>query len=285
MSAEKLLRPVVDPSLPPGERDVLAESADGLTPAGDDPPKSGGRTGADRWWALGIATACGFAPAATLPWLLGGIGALLGVLAQVGTALLWWRFGFGAFLGGGTALQVVSWIVLYACCGDGERERLGRTHHGRYFLTEDLGGAVQDVGRAQRAVETVLASGVHKAGLLDGDGVDVRAIEWELAVTGRETAVEKRALRRLAKENRGDDALRLALKPRWRAVNEARNRMRERVAALNAYGDKVKAADHVYWSLQKGAGTDEQLQERLAEVREAGAALAAAAPAGGEARK
>ncbi|MFD0901246.1 hypothetical protein [Actinomadura sediminis] len=283
MSTEKLLRPVVDPSLPPDERDVLAESAEGLTPAGDDPPKGGGRTGADRWWALGIATACGFAPAATLPWLLGGIGALLGVLAQIGTALLWWRFGFGAFLGGGTALQIVSWIVLYACCGDGVRERLGRAHHGRYYLTDDLGGTVQDVGRAQRAVETVLASEIHKAGLLDGDGVDVRAIEWEIAVAGREATVEKRALRRLAKENPGDDALRQAIKPRWRTVNEARNRMRERVAALNAYGNKVRLADHAYRAMQKGSGSEEQFRARLAEVREAAAALAAA-PAGGEAR-
>ncbi|GGU94559.1 hypothetical protein GCM10010182_08410 [Actinomadura cremea] len=284
MSTEKLLRPVVDPSLPPGERDVLAASADGLTAAGDDPPRGGGRGGADAWWALGIATACGFAPAAALPWLLGGLGALLGVLAQVGTALLWWRFGFGAFLGGGTALQIVAWIVLYACSGDGAREKLGRAHHGRYFLTDDLGGAVDDVVRAQRAAEAVLESELHKAGLLDGDGVDVRAIEWELAVTGRETTVEKRALRKLAKENRGDDALRLALKPRWREVNRARNRMRERVAALNAYGNHVRAADRAYSAHRSGAGTSEQFEQRMAEVRESAAALAAA-PAGGEVGK
>ncbi|OLT36289.1 hypothetical protein BJF79_06680 [Actinomadura sp. CNU-125] len=284
MSSEQLLRPVVDPSLPPDERDLLAEGPDGLTAAGEDVPSSGGRTAADRWWALGIATACGFVPAATLPWLLGGVGALLGALAQVGSAMLWWRFGFGAFLAGGTALQIVSWIVLYACCGDGAREKLGRTHHGRYFLTDDLGGAVQDVVRAQRAVEAVLESELHKAGLLDGDGVDVRAIEWEIAVTGRETTVEKRALRKLSKENRGDDALRLALKPRWRAVNQARNEMRERVSALNAYGNKVRTADRAYRAKQRGESTDEQLQALMAGVRESAAALAAA-PAGGEARK
>ncbi|MBE1532470.1 hypothetical protein [Actinomadura algeriensis] len=285
MSTEKLLRPVVDPSLPPDERDLLAESMDGLTPAGEEPPENGGRTTADRWWALGIATACGFTPAATLPWLLGGAGALLGVLAQVGTAVLWWRFGFGAFLAGGTALQVVSWIVLYACSGDGPREKLGRTHHGRYFLTDDLGGASVDVVRAQRSADTVLESEVCKAGLLDGDGVDVRALEWEIAVTGRETTVEKRALRKLSKENRGDDALRLALKPRWRAVNLARNEMRERVSALNTYGNKVRAADRAYRAKQRGEGTDEQFQERMAEVRESAAALAAAPATGGEARK
>ncbi|QFG23064.1 hypothetical protein [Actinomadura sp. WMMB 499] len=281
MSAEKLLRPVVDPSLPADERDLLAESSEGLVAAGDEVPKRGGRTGADAWWALGIATACGFAPAATLPWLLGGIGAILGVLAQVGSALLWWRFGFGAFLGAGTALQVVAWIVLYACSGDGARERLGREHHGRYFLEDDLGGTVQDVVRAQKAVDKVSGSALAEAGMLPA--VDLRALEWEIAVACREATTEKRTLRKMAKANRGDEELRLSLQPRWRAVNAVLREMRARVAALDRYATRVSTAGVFHRAVQRGDESDERLRSALAEAGELAAALAAR-PAGGEAR-
>ncbi len=81
------LLPVVDVSLPDEDRDLLGESAEGLTPAGAPaPPRRalGGRTWADAAAALPVSALCGFLPVVGVPLLLGRRRGLpLGAVGQV----------------------------------------------------------------------------------------------------------------------------------------------------------------------------------------------------------
>lgn len=261
---ETLLRPVIDPGVPEEERRIMAEAPGDLVPACDTPPAApgwGGRNGRDVFRSLFVGTLTGFLPGVVLArfgWL-----AIVGALLQIGLVGAWLFDGVGGLLLMGTAIQIVTWVVLLAKSGEPAEKVLGRRHHGRYYLDADFGDVVlKYVRRAQVAITTVMDSDVDSAGLLDEVANDVALPqqEWEIAETCAELTRLKRKLRRLRKSGSVEEIL----APQWEALRLSGEAIERRVAALERYADLTRQADEAFqqWKALQ------ELEEVSADARE-----------------
>jgi len=275
------LRPVVDTSLAQEDRNLLAESADGLTAASRPAPprpRYGGRTWADAGTAVPAATLCGFLPVVAGPFLLGlRAGLTAGAASQILIVASWWWGGAGAFLLVGTALQLAAWSSILAVgCGEGRRQRLARRSHGRYYLAGDFAGgslrpvlrvsAIDQMLRAQTAVETVMESQVNSDGLLDdvANGVTLPQQEWEIAQALAELSRIGRRLRDVAKDQPSSSRVREAIEPQQQALRNSAASVVRRVDALERYAERVRAADAEYGEWQ----AVRKLEELSSDTRE-----------------
>ncbi|MFE3452194.1 hypothetical protein ACFXJ8_25065 [Nonomuraea sp. NPDC059194] len=151
------------------------------------------------------------------------------------------------------------------------RLRLAYEHHDRYVLPEDLDYPCQVLlRRAQDAADRILASEVHKAGLIDSIDNQVTLPDevWQIA-------------RRLAKLSRMHDEhrrivptdlprnLRAAFAPYAGALDQAWTSLSQRVRTLEEYALQVLKADDVYRAhrrLEMLAARTPDYQRLLAET-------------------
>ncbi|MEW2355054.1 hypothetical protein [Spirillospora sp. NPDC029432] len=126
--------------------------------------------------------------------------------------------------------------------------RAAREHHGRYLLPADLDRpAAGLLRRAQRAVDAVLASESHAAGLLDeaGNAVALPEQEWAIACALAEHTRLRRE-RAAQRPERLSPRVRAMLEPQERALGLSVRSVTERVEALEAYARQARETDDAY---------------------------------------
>lgn len=145
-------------------------------------------------------------------------------------------------------------------------EELYWASKGRYITPDELDAPARKLlGRAQRAIRTVLSSTIHEVGLLDRvhNEVLLPTVEWELAKTLRHSTKVRASHPELEQAGRAhDDA--------GAAYAKAHQVMSDRVAALERYAERVLAADIAY---QIAGGDDGYVMAELEGLtNQAGAA-------------
>ncbi|GLW63319.1 hypothetical protein Arub01_15630 [Actinomadura rubrobrunea] len=272
MTDDNSPRPVFDPAIPTDDRALLAAAPERLTPASlpappparasaatilgraiwiplfaffygvlpggwlrvlfltslDDDDLSGG---ASRWGRTAVA-AMMITPAVQIVLILLGRGELAALLAA------------GSF---------VAWTVgALRHLREPASSRAAREHHGRYLLPADFDRpAARLLVRAQRAIDTVLASRAHGAGLLDdvNNAVVLPRQEWAIACA----LAEHTRLRRDRRAQRPElltAPVRELLEPQRRALELSVRAITERVEALEEYARRARSADDAYHEWQ-----------------------------------
>jgi hypothetical protein len=126
--------------------------------------------------------------------------------------------------------------------------RAAREHHGRYLLPADFDRpAAGLLVRAQRAVDAVLGSRAHGAGLLDdvNNTVVLPRQEWSIASALAEHTRLRRE--RLAQRpERLSPRVRALLEPQDRALALSVRSVTGRIEALEAYARRAGEADDAY---------------------------------------
>jgi hypothetical protein len=211
----KLLRPAVDPTIPPAARDLLLASH--AAPSGETAP---GETASSNT-ASGETASGETAPGPQRPGLLprdpeprlatvdgAATGLSTGMFAAL-TGVLPWAVGILIFQGamgwqsaaGRYALLLIEMIVAVTFVVFGSRvARVGQArgrltaaavaqaYHGRYLTGADLDAPARVLlRRAQEAVDVATQAAVSQAGLLD-EVPALAAQEWDIAVSLREQA-------------------------------------------------------------------------------------------------
>ncbi|MGP4024948.1 hypothetical protein [Actinomadura sp. 3N407] len=280
MNEESRPRPVFDPGIPGDDRALLAAAPGRLVAACMDapgPPRLRPATVAARLvWIPVFAFFYGVLPGG---WLRVFFLASLDEDDLMGGATRWGRLPVLAMMLT-PALQVLllllgqtdAAIVLAAVSFTGwvagalrhVREpaaaRAARAHHGSYLLPGDFDRpAARLLVRAQRAIDAVLGSQTHGAGLLDDVNNTVVLPRQEWAIAG--ALAEHTRLRR---ERRGQQPERLS--PRVRALLEPQDRALElsvrsvtaRIEALEGYAHRAREADDAYHESRVLQGLPEQ---------------------------
>ncbi|GAB2811743.1 hypothetical protein GCM10022221_06540 [Actinocorallia aurea] len=264
-----LTGPVIDPALPPKTREVLENHPESLHPgaAPRRPAALGGLQPMDAVFALWQTPLWTY-----LPGLMGTLysprvrNAAFAAQAVVIAAFVLVP---GWALAAELCLQPFVLAFLLTRCGEGAAGRLARDHHGRYLLPEELSGSYRDLlTRARKAVAYVLGSRVQTEGLLDDirNTVTLPQQAWEVA----ETLFE---LNRLSAEHRDADSrdpqIAELLGPQQEVLRLATASVTERIEALEAYAERVKAADAALrqWeTVQRLAAKGDAYQDLLART-------------------
>ncbi|MEU8244975.1 hypothetical protein [Nonomuraea sp. NPDC048916] len=133
------------------------------------------------------------------------------------------------------------------------RLRLAHEHAARYVLPEDLDYPCQMLlRRAQDAVDTILASRVHQAGLIDTIDNQVTLPEevWQIAQRlARLSAMHHEHGRLIPREL--PSGLEDAFKPYTTALDAAWTSLSKRIRRLEEYAKQVLRADQVYHAHQR----------------------------------
>jgi len=120
-----------------------------------------------------------------------------------------------------------------------------RLQHGRYLLPEDFDeDASRLLGRAQRAVKTVLEATVTRRGLLDDVKNDLVLPEqlWDIAQVLREQTLLRARQREVAR-GMATAELEAVLGPQRRALGLSVDAIKRKVDLLERYADRVRSAD------------------------------------------
>ena len=120
-----------------------------------------------------------------------------------------------------------------------------RLQHGKYLLPEDFDApAARLLGRAQRAVKTVLEATVTQRGLLDEMKNELVLPEqlWDIAQVLREHTV-LRARQRDVARGMATAELEAVLGPQRRALALSVDAIKRKVDLLDQYADRVRSAD------------------------------------------
>ena len=168
------------------------------------------------------------------------------------------------------AMMVVGAVatVKWATAGSGNRKarrqlRVAIENADRYVLPEDLDHACQDLlRRTQDAVESVLASQVNQAGLIDtiDNRITLPEETWRIArQLARLSGMHAEHYRIVPQDLPGE--LAEAFRPYTAALNTALSSLTARVRALEDYAWRVHQADRVY----QAYGRLEVLAERTPE--------------------
>ncbi|MES9542421.1 hypothetical protein [Actinomadura sp. NPDC000600] len=273
-------RPVFDPGIAGEERALLAAAPERLVPAcmpAPPPPRLRTATVAARLvWIPAFALFYGVLPGG---WLRVCFVASLDDDELVGGAVRWGRLPVLAMMLT-PALQVLllllgqveAAVVLAAASFAGwvagalrhVREpaaaRAAREHHGRYLLPADFDGPASGllVG-AQRAVDGVLGSQAHVAGLLDdiNNAVVLPRQEWAIAGALAEHTRLRRE-RRAQQPDRLSPRVRALLEPQDRALALSVRSVTGRIEALEAYARRAGEADDAYHESRVLQGLPEQ---------------------------
>ncbi|TDB90539.1 hypothetical protein E1264_04645 [Actinomadura sp. KC216] len=183
--------------------------------------------GAARWGRLPVA-AMMLTPALQVVLLLLGQTEAAAVLAAVS---------FGGWVAG--ALRYVR---------EPAAARAAREHHGSYLLPGDFDrAAARLLVRAQRAIDAVLGSQAHGAGLLDdvNNAVVLPRQEWAIAAALAEHTRLRRE-RRAQQPERLSPRVRAMLEPQDRALELSVRSVTRRIEALEAYARRAGEADDAY---------------------------------------
>ncbi|MBX6769634.1 MAG: hypothetical protein IRY90_21205, partial [Actinomadura rubrobrunea] len=170
------------------------------------------------------------------------------------------------------AVSFVAWTVgALRHLREPASSRAAREHHGRYLLPADFDRpAARLVVRAQRAIDTVLGSQAHTAGLLDdvNNAVVLPRQEWAIACALAEHTRLRRD-RRAQQPERLTAPVRALLEPQRRALELSVRAITERVEALEEYARRARSADDAYheWQvLRRLPGQNARYQDLLART-------------------
>ncbi|MFB4307571.1 hypothetical protein [Actinomadura sp. GTD37] len=280
MTGEDRPRPVFDPDLGAEARAVLAAAPERLVAAcrpAPPPPRLRAATVAGRLvWIPAFAVFYGVLPGGWLrvcflaspddDELLGGamrwgrlpvlammltpaVQVVLLLLGQLEAAAVLAAAGFTGWAAG--ALRHVR---------EPAASRAAREHHGSYLLPADFDGpAARLLVRAQRAVDAVLGSRAHCAGLLDDVNNAVVLPRQEWAVAGALAEHTRLRRERLAQQpERLSPRVRALLEPQDRALELSVRSVTGRIEALEAYARRAGEADDAYHESRVLQGLPEQ---------------------------
>jgi len=268
MTGEDRPRPVFDPALGDEVRTLLAAAPERLVAArlpAPPPPRLRAPTVVARLvWIPAFAAFYGVLPGG---WLR---VCLLGSLdddEMLGGATRWGRLPVLAMMltpalqilllllgqaGAAAVLAAVSFTAWAAGALRHVREpaaaRAAREHHGSYLLPADFDRpAARLLVRAQRAVDAVLGSRSHGAGLLDDVNNTVVLPRQEWAIAGALAEHSRLRRERLAQQpDRLSPRVRALLEPQDRALELSIHSVTGRIEALEAYARRAGEADDAY---------------------------------------
>ncbi|MEO3823789.1 hypothetical protein [Actinomadura sp. B10D3] len=280
MNEQDRPRPVFDPAIGGGDRALLAGSSERLVPAcmpAPPPPRLRAATVVARLvWIPAFAMFYGVLPGG---WLRVCFVASLDEDTLVGEASRWGRLPVLAMMLT-PALQILllllgqieAAVVLTAAsfagwalgalrhAGEPAAARAARENHGRYLLPGDFDRpAARLLVRAQRAVDAVLGSQAHGAGLLDdiNNAVVLPRQEWAIA-EALATHTRLRRERLAQQPERLSADVRALLEPQDRALALSVRSVSGRIEALEAYARRAGEADDAYHEARVLQGLPEQ---------------------------
>ncbi|TDD27550.1 hypothetical protein E1287_34290 [Actinomadura sp. KC06] len=268
MKEESRPRPVFDPGIPDDDRAVLAAAPERLVAACmPEPPRPRLRpatVAARLVWIPAFAFFYGVLPGG---WLRVFFLASLDGDELVGGAARWGRLPVAAMmltpalqvllllLGQTEAAAVLAAVSFTAWAAGALRHvrepaaaRAAREHHGSYLLPGDFDRpAARLLIRAQRAIDAVLGSQTHGAGLLDdvNNAVVLPRQEWAIAAALAEHTRLRRE-RRAQQPERLSPPVRAMLEPQDRALRLSVRSVTRRIEALEAYARRADEADDAY---------------------------------------
>lgn len=181
-----------------------------------------------------------------------------------------WKGLFAAGLGV-TMIVLIRWMAMDSTYRSTKRRlRLAQVHANQYILPEDLDYPCQMLlRRAQNAVEAIMRSKVHKAGLIDSIENQVSLPEeiWQIAQRLRRLssmhAEHGKIIPRELPPGMED-----AFRPYTSALDAAWTSLSQRVRHLEKYAKQVLKADKVYHAhqrLERLADKTPEYQQLLAE--------------------
>ncbi|WP_346040885.1 hypothetical protein [Actinomadura chokoriensis] len=239
-----VFRPVLDPELPEKGREILASSPEVLAAASAAAPgKPPWEHGAMANLISAVFAGAGFGFVPLLVWLVAGLEMFLTVAIALGALVA---------------------VVGFAMLRVENPHRLARKHHGRYYLADDFDEeSLGYIERARAAIAAISGSEIGRAGLLDdvANAVTLPRQEWEIARTCAELTRVKRQIEKVRSKHA---SLTKVIEPQRRALETAAEATERRIAALERYADRTKAADAQYreWEAFK------EIEEIEADVRE-----------------
>ncbi|MER7547557.1 hypothetical protein ABTW95_31560 [Spirillospora sp. NPDC127506] len=280
MNVENRPRPVFDPAIGGDDRALLAAAPERLVAAclpAPPPPRLRAATVLARLvWIPAFAVFYGVLPGGWLRMcflasldddeLLGGAvrWGRLPVLAMMLTPALQIILLLSGQVRAVAVLAAVSfagWVIgALRHVREPAAARAAREHHGRYLLPADFDGpAARLLVRAQRAIDDVLRSQAHGAGLLDdvNNAVVLPCQEW--AVAGALAEHTRLRRERLAQQpERLSPRVRALLEPQDRALELSVRSVTGRIEALEAYARRAREADDAYHEAKVLQGLPEQ---------------------------
>jgi hypothetical protein len=179
-----------------------------------------------------------------LVWLAVCVGGWIAVLivmaATLPTAVVAWA----AVALAGVAVLATGGVLVKSMVEDRGHKAV-RVQHGKYLLPEDFDEeATRLLGRAQRAVRTVLEATVTRRGLLDEMKNELVLPEqlWDIAQVLREQTVLRARQKDIAR-GMSTAELDAVLGPQRRALVLSADAIKRKVDLLDRYADRVRAAD------------------------------------------
>ncbi|MCF6474542.1 hypothetical protein FAF44_40100 [Nonomuraea sp. MG754425] len=151
------------------------------------------------------------------------------------------------------------------------RLHLAREHANQYVLPEDLDYPCQQLlRRAQNAVEVIMRSSVHKAGLIDSIDNQVSLPEevWQIAQRLRKLSSMHAEQGRIIPREL-PPGMEEAFTPYTKALDAAWTSLSQRVRHLEKYAKQVLKADkayHAHLRLEKLAAKTPEYQQLIAET-------------------
>jgi hypothetical protein len=228
------MEPVFAPGVPVGVR-RLYEHRPELFVAADAP-----RPKRQTSWSVAPGNTFG----TLLVWIAvcvgGWILALIIMAATLPTEVAAW----GAVALAGVAALATGGILVKSAVEDRGHKAV-RLQHGKYLLPEDFDEpAARLLGRAQRAVKTVLEATVTRRGLLDDVQNELVLPEqlWDIAQVLREQTV-LRARQQDVARGMATAELDAVLGPQRRALALSVDAIKRKVDLLDRYADRVRSAD------------------------------------------
>jgi len=228
------MEPVFAPGVPVGVR-RLYEHRPELFVAADVP-----RPKRQTWWSVAPGNTFGTLLVWAAVCVGGWILALIVMAATLPTAVAAWA----AVVLAGIAVLATGGILVKSMVEDRGHKAV-RVQHGKYLLPEDFDEAAgRLLGRAQRAVKTVLEATVTRRGLLDEVKNELVLPEqlWDIAQVLREQTVLRARQKDIA---RGMETAELdaVLGPQRRALVLSVDAIKRKVDLLDRYADRVRSAD------------------------------------------
>ncbi|TDU91177.1 hypothetical protein EV138_4778 [Kribbella voronezhensis] len=228
------LEPVFAPDVPLQVRRLYERKPELFVPAGQPRPKR------ETSWS----TAPGATFGSLLVWLAICVGGwILGLIVfaiTLPTAVAAWS---------ALALAVVAVVltggVAVSSAVEDRAHKAVRLQHGKYLLPEDFDEeAGRVLGRAQRAVRTVLGATVTQRGLLDEMQNDLVLPEqlWDIGQVLHEQSVLRARQRDIAR-GMATAELEAVLGPQRRALTRSADAIKRKVELLERYADRVRSAD------------------------------------------
>ncbi|TDD70129.1 hypothetical protein E1293_35070 [Actinomadura darangshiensis] len=268
MNEQDRPRPVFDPAIGGGDRALLAAAPERLVPAcgpAPPPPRLRAATVLARLvWIPAFAIFYGVLPGG---WLRVCFAASLDDDEPMVGATRWGRTAVLAMMltpalqilllllgqvGAAAALAAASftgWALgALRHVREPDAARAAREHHGSYLLPGDFDRpATRLLVRAQRAVDAVLGSQAHGAGLLDDINNAVVLPRQEWAIAGALAEHTRLRRERLAQQpERLSPRVRALLEPQDRALELSVRSVTGRIEALESYARRAGEADDAY---------------------------------------